>query len=193
VGSKRFKLVDLPGTYSLLSGSPDEEVARNFLLFARPDVTVIVVDATRLERNLNLTLQVLQITGRAVVCVNLMDEAKAHGIDIDIPGLAADLGVPVVPASARRGEGIEGLTAAIRDVAEGRFVSRPKHVDHPSPAVRKAIDHIASRLRAEHPELPSAEWIAQRLLEGDTRIRQAVETGELAILKDELIELEVIT
>jgi len=73
---KRYKLVDLPGTYSLLSTSEDEEVARNFILFGRPDVTVIVADATRLERNLNLVLQVLEITDRAVLCLNLMDEAK---------------------------------------------------------------------------------------------------------------------
>jgi hypothetical protein len=76
---KRYKLVDLPGTYSLLSTSLDEEVARDFILFGQPDVTVVVVDATRLERNLNLALQVLEITDRAVVCLNLMDEAKRHG------------------------------------------------------------------------------------------------------------------
>ena len=73
-----YKIVDLPGTYSLLSMSTDEEVARNFILFAKPDVTVIVVDATRLERNLNLALQILEITDRTVLCLNLMDEAKRH-------------------------------------------------------------------------------------------------------------------
>ena len=79
----RYKLVDLPGTYSLLSTSTDEEVARDFILFGQPDVTVIVVDATRLERNLNLVLQVLEIIDRAVVCLNLMDEAKRHGLAVD--------------------------------------------------------------------------------------------------------------
>ena len=79
----RFKLVDLPGTYSLLSTSTDEEVARDFILFGQPDVTVVVVDATRLERNLNLVLQVLQITDRAVVCLNLIDEAKRHRVSVD--------------------------------------------------------------------------------------------------------------
>ena len=75
----RYKLVDLPGTYSLLSASHDEEIARDFLLFGRPDVTMVVVDATSLERNLNLVLQVLEITDRVVVAVNLMDEAKRKG------------------------------------------------------------------------------------------------------------------
>ena len=83
LADKRYRIVDLPGTYSLLSTSADEEVARDFILFGRPDVTIIVVDATRLERNLNLVLQVLEITDRAVLCVNLMDEARRHKLTID--------------------------------------------------------------------------------------------------------------
>jgi hypothetical protein len=75
-GGVRYKLVDLPGTYSLLSASQDEEVARNFLLFGKPDCTIVVVDASALERNLYLVLQVLEITDRVVVAVNLMDEAR---------------------------------------------------------------------------------------------------------------------
>ena len=81
--NKKIKLIDLPGTYSLLSTSQDEEIARNFILFGKPDVTIIVVDAARIERNLNLVLQILEITDRAVLCLNLMDESKRHGIDID--------------------------------------------------------------------------------------------------------------
>ena len=96
-GGRRYKIVDLPGTYSLLSASLDEEVARDFILFGQPDVTVIVVDATCLERNLNLVLQVLEITDRAVVCLNLMDEARRRGLDVDPRRLARDLGVRVVP------------------------------------------------------------------------------------------------
>ena len=92
----RYKLVDLPGTYSLLSASHDEEIARDFLLFGRPDCTVVVVDATALERNLNLVLQVLEITDRVVVAVNLMDEARRKGIEVDMRSLSRDLGVPAV-------------------------------------------------------------------------------------------------
>ncbi|NDJ54659.1 MAG: iron transporter FeoB, partial [Chloroflexi bacterium] len=98
---KTYKLVDLPGTYSLLSTSVDEEIARDFILFGQPSVTVVVVDATRLERNLNLTLQILEITGQAVVALNLLDEAERHGIQIDDRHLARRLGVPVVPMVAR--------------------------------------------------------------------------------------------
>ncbi|WP_457609764.1 FeoB small GTPase domain-containing protein, partial [Lutibacter sp.] len=89
---KKYKLIDLPGTYSLLSTSEDEEVARNFILFGKPSVTVIVVDASRLERNLNLVLQILEITDKAVLCLNLIDEATRNGIEINTRTLARDLG-----------------------------------------------------------------------------------------------------
>ncbi len=110
---RRYKLVDLPGTYSLLSTSLDEEIARDFILFGQPDVSVIVVDATRLERNLNLVLQVLEITDRAVVCLNLMDEARRHKLQVDERRLARDLGVPVVPTAARHGERLPLLLQTI--------------------------------------------------------------------------------
>ncbi len=106
---KRVKLVDLPGTYSLQAGSTDEEVARDFILFGRPDVTVVVVDATRLERNLNLVLQVLEITDRVVVYLNLVDEARRHGIALDPARLEKELGVPVVAGVAREKVGVEEL------------------------------------------------------------------------------------
>ena len=109
----RYKLVDLPGTYSLLSASMDEEIARDFILFGQPDVSVVVVDATRLERNLYLVLQILEITDRAVVCLNLMDEARRHNLTIDDRRLARDLGVPVVPTAARSGEGSLVVLAAV--------------------------------------------------------------------------------
>ena len=100
--NKRYKIVDLPGTYSLLSTSTDEEVARNFILFGQPDVTVVVADATRLERNLNLVLQVLEITHRAVLCLNLIDEAQRHKIEIDDRLLSKELGIPVVHTASHR-------------------------------------------------------------------------------------------
>ena len=118
-GGQRYKLVDLPGTYSLLSASLDEQIARDFILFGKPDVTVIVVDATRLERNLNLVLQVLEITDRAVLCLNLVDEARRKGIGVDSRRLARDLGIPVVETSARYDEGLDELvvhTGSMRGV-----------------------------------------------------------------------------
>lgn len=182
---KRFKLVDLPGTYSLLSATEDEEVARNFILFGRPDVTVVVVDATRLERNLNLALQVLQITKKAIVCVNLIDEAKAHGITVDGRGLARDLGVPVVLAAARQGEGIDQLLTEIDNMANGRSVCHPRHLKYDIPTVQESIDELIADLAEAFPNMPHREWVALRLLEGDSRIVEAVASGEIGLLEED--------
>lgn len=182
---KKFRIVDLPGTYSLLSTSTDEEVARDFILFGRPDVTVIVADATRLERNLNLVLQVLEITDRAVVCVNLVDEAARHGVTIDDRRLAKDLGVPVVLTSARDGKGVRDLLAAVHDVATGAVRCTPYRVESVAGPLRDAVDALAARVRQEYPGLPNPRWVALRLLEGDQRMIDAVKSGELAVLARE--------
>jgi len=182
-GDKRFKLVDLPGTYSLLSASLDEEIARDFILFGNPDVTVVVVDATRLERNLNLVLQVLEITGRAVVCLNLVDEARRHHLRVDERRLARDLGVPVVPTSARYRQGLPELLAAINDVAAGKTACKPHRIGGASPEVEQAVSGLARKIEAVFPKLTSARWVALRLLDGDARIAAAVRQGELGELE----------
>jgi ferrous iron transport protein B len=182
-GGHRYKLVDLPGTYSLLATSLDEEVARDFILFGQPDVTVVVVDATRLERNLNLVLQVLQITGRVVVCLNLMDEARRHGLEIDERRLARDLGVPVVPTAARQRQGLPELLQAIDDVATGRTVARPRRIQREPPAVQRAVTQLVAQIEALWPGLPNARWVALRLLDGDERIATALRQGELGDLR----------
>ena len=181
-GDRRFKLIDLPGTYSLLSTSYDEEIARDFILFGQPDVTVIVVDATRLERNLNLALQVMEITDRAVVCLNLMDEARRYGLTIDERRLARDLGVPVVPTAARSREGLDQLLKAISEVASGRTICRPHRVTSGSQAIRQAVSQLTEKIGTLYPDLPNAQWVALRLLDGDRKIIQAVESGELGAL-----------
>ena len=181
----RYKLVDLPGTYSLLSTSTDEEVARDFILFGRPDVTVIVVDATRLERNLNLVLQVLQITDRAVICLNLVDEAKRHGLSVDERSLARDLGVPVVGTAARQGEGMDQLLQTIGEVAGGQVVCKPRRTQDEPQALKQAVDQLVEKVEAAFPGLPNARWAALRLLEGDRRIVEAVRTGELGDLSQD--------
>ncbi|MFW6070564.1 MAG: FeoB small GTPase domain-containing protein [bacterium] len=184
-GGHRYKIVDLPGTYSLLSTSVDEEVARNFLLFGRPDVTVVVVDATRLERNLNLVLQVLEITDRAVICLNLMDEAQRHGLDVDARRLAQDLGVPVVPTAARYGRGLAELLEAVAGVATGARVCKPRRVKSQSRALQSAVEQLVTELQALYPSLPNARWVALRLLDGDQRIAEALRSGELEALAEE--------
>jgi GTP-binding protein len=182
-GDKRFKLVDLPGTYSLLASSVDEEIARDFILFGQPDVTVIVADATRLERNLNLVLQVLEITEKAVVCLNLMDEAKRHGLQVGYRRLARDLGVPVVPASARSGDGIQELLQMVNDVATGEIRPRPHRIQSTTdPVLDNAVNTLIKQIETAFPGLPNARWVALRLLDDDAQIKQAIRDGSLGDL-----------
>jgi len=182
---KRYMLVDLPGTYSLLSTSLDEEIARDFILFGQPDVTIVVVDATRLERNLNLVLQVLEITNRVVICLNLMDEANRHGLKVDDRRLARDLGVPVVPTVARRGEGLEELLAAVHDVASGETINKTHKIKALSPQLERAVSILETDIEAMFPDLPNSRWVALRLLDGDKRIEDAIVRGELGDLHTE--------
>jgi ferrous iron transport protein B len=177
----RYKLVDLPGTYSLLSASQDEEIARDFLLFGRPDCTIVVVDGTALERNLNLVLQVLEITDKVAVAVNLMDEAKRKGIDVDVRTLARDLGVPAMPVVARTGEGLHGLLASVEGVVTGEIHTRPRRPQG-TPEFNAAIAQLVPLIEAAAPGVPNARWIAIRLLDGDDRVERALRSGELAAL-----------
>jgi len=106
-GESRLRIVDLPGTYSLTAHSEEERIARDYICRNEADVIAVVCDATCLERNLILVLQILEITGNVIVCVNLLDEAKKKGISVDIDVLEKELGVPVVGICARKGEGID--------------------------------------------------------------------------------------
>lgn len=174
----RYKLVDLPGTYSLLSASQDEEVARDFILFGQPDCTIVVTDATALERNLNLVMQVMEITDRVVVALNLMDEAKRKGLEVDARSLSRDLGVPAVPITARSGEGVHTLLATVADVISGDVLTRPLRVEG-TPEFQKAVRELVPMIEEMAPGIPNARWLAIRLLDGDAKVQEALLSGEL--------------
>ncbi|MFZ5878535.1 MAG: FeoB small GTPase domain-containing protein [Chloroflexota bacterium] len=174
----KYKLVDLPGTYSLLSASQDEEVARDFILFGQPDCTIVVTDATALERNLNLAMQVMEITDRVVVAINLMDEARRKGLEVDARSLSRDLGVPAIPITARTGEGVHTLLGTIAEVIEGKVATKPIRVNG-TPEFQKAVNELAAMIEQMAPGIPNARWLAIRLLDGDARVQQAITSGEL--------------
>ena len=182
-----YRIVDLPGTYSLSSTSEDEEIARDFILFGQPDVTVMVADATRLERNMNLILQVLQITDKAVLCVNLLDEAKRNKIDINLNALSRRLGIPVVGASARSGQGIDQLLESMRQVATGEYKCRPHRSTNLPPHAAQHIKELARRVAETHPDISNAEWIAFRLIEGDASVKDRFGNDELNALAEKLL------
>ena len=174
----KYKLVDLPGTYSLLSASQDEEVARDFILFGQPNCTIVVTDATALERNLNLVMQVMEITDKVVVAVNLMDEARRKGLEVDARSLARDLGVPAIPITARSGEGVATLLSTISDVIEGNISVKPRRVEG-TPEFQKAVNELVPMIESMAPGIPNARWLAIRLLDGDARVQKAITSGEL--------------
>jgi ferrous iron transport protein B len=125
---------------------------------------------------------VLEITDRAVLCVNLVDEVRRHGLVVDARSLARDLGIPVVLTAARQGEGIPELLQQMHDVATGAFVCRPHRISGGSRALNSAVNTLAGKIAAIVPGLPNARWVAFRLLEGDPRIIEALRTGDLAAL-----------
>lgn len=146
-GGRVMTLVDLPGTYSLRPRSAEERVARDFLADGEADAAVLVADATCLERNLILILQVLELLPNVVVCLNLMDEARKKHIHIDIPALERELGVPVVPCAARRGRGLPALTQAVCSVLDGETLPSPTAIRYPV-EIENAV-HASGLARAE--------------------------------------------
>lgn len=164
-----YLLVDLPGSYSLLASSVEEAVARDFICFECPDVTVVVTDATCLERNLNLVLQILEITARVVVCVNLIDEAERKKIGLDLPALSRLLGVPVVGTNAREGRGLQQLQEAVSLVADGRLPTDPLRIRYSRP-----LEEAAALLEPAVCEIVPADlesrWLSLRLLDGESSL-----------------------
>ncbi|XZK74178.1 ferrous iron transport protein B [Clostridium perfringens] len=168
-----IKIVDLPGTYSLLSNSEEEEIARDYICFNDPDIVVVVADATSLERNLNLFIQISEITDKAILCVNLTDEAEKRNIKIDLDLLSKELNANLVSSSARNGIGIEELKEAIfREITLKD--SKKNAINYDSP-IEKAIEEIEIILD-EALEVPKRKkrWIALRILEGNTSILKSL-------------------
>lgn len=164
---EEYQVVDLPGTYSLISSSKEEEIARDFLCFSQPDITLVVCDATNLRRNLNLVLQILELRNNVIVVVNLLDEAKKKKIKIDLKELSSLLGVPVVGCSARSNEGLEELKQTI-STYEHETVYKMVYSDKIENKIEKIMRYFSKYDLSSY----NVRWISLRILEQDTLILQ---------------------
>ena len=174
-----FTLVDIPGTYSLMASSPDEEAAREFICFGQPDCIIVVLDATCLERNLNLAIQILEVNKKAVICVNLLDEATKKGIQIDLDELSLYLGVPVVGTAARSREGLDELKDAVFDVATGErkvFGTKIKYNNNLEKAVTKLENIIEDSKLFDDKTFSylSKRFLALRLIDCDKKLDNSI-------------------
>lgn len=169
---RNFILVDLPGTYSLMANSVEEEVARDFICFSNPDVTVVVVDATCLERNLNLVLQTIEITSNVVVCVNLMDEAKRKKININLEKLSSELGVPVVGTSANKGKGLKELMQKIYEVYINN-TNNPIEIKYDN-IIEEEIIKVEKEIENILNEKINRRWLALKLLDGEEKLLESI-------------------
>ncbi|WP_283608276.1 ferrous iron transport protein B [Faecalispora anaeroviscerum] len=161
-----YIMVDIPGTYSLIANSAEEEVARDFICFGGADAVVVVADATCLERNLNLVLQTMEITNRVVLCVNLMDEAKKKKIRIDLPRLSERLGIPVVGMSARSGKGLDRLMDTVAAQTQTAAKQNPLQIQY-SDEIESAISLIEPVVAEALQGTVNSRWVALQLLDSD--------------------------
>lgn len=173
--NKNYRLIDLPGTYSLMSHSEEEEIARNYICFGKSDTLLIVVDATCLERNLNLVYQSLEITPNIILCVNLLDEAKRKGININLDLLSRRLGIPVVGTIAKSKKTLKSLMSQVENICTKKI--------HPSPiklnygvAIEESIEILEPLIHKQLTNAHSylARWISIKLIEGDAKILTSI-------------------
>lgn len=165
----RLRVVDLPGTYSLTANSEEERITRDFIVHERPDVIVMIADASALERNLYLLAELLALPVPVVLGLNMMDVAKAQGIHIEPHVLEAALGLPVLPLIATRNEGIVELIAAAEGVAREPARFHPSRPEIAEPH-RDVLAQVRAQLERAVPAPYQADWVALKLLEGDTDI-----------------------
>ncbi len=171
---KNFIMVDIPGTYSLMASSAEEEAARDFVCFGKPDATVVVADATCLERNLNLVLQTLEITDKVVICINLIDEAKRKKININYNELSKLLGVPVIPTNARSNKGLKELIDAVYEVADRRIFIKPIDITYDAP-IEQAVKMLWPKIWELADGKINNRWVALKLLDGDPALLKSLD------------------
>lgn len=161
----KFQLVDLPGSYSLLAHSEEEEIARDFICFEKPDAVIVVCDGTTLERNMNLVLQIMETTKNVILCVNLLDEAKRKNIEINLNKLSDILKIPVIGTAARSGKGLEKIFPSLYELFSNKkddiyIVRYPEELE-------REISILQEDLEKFLPDTLNARWATVRVLEDD--------------------------
>lgn len=186
--NKDFLFVDIPGTYSIMSNSEEEEIARDYICFGNPDATIVVVDATCLERNLNLVFQTMEITDHVILCVNLLDEAKKKKIKVDLDKLSEMLGIPVVGTIARKKHTLTHLMDTILQVCEDNFDYSPHKIEY-SPLIENCLSDLEILLRKEFTVSENLyRWIALKIIDGEEKILASIEKNlEINILQNKKI------
>ena len=187
INNKNFILVDIPGTYSIMSNSEEEEIARNYICFGNPDATIVVLDATSLERNLNLLFQIMEITNNIIVCVNLLDEAKKKHINVNLKKLEELLGLPVIGTIAHKKKTLRELKNVIYKVSTGNIKPKPKRVKY-NEELEKYINEISQEIKIEkeleednsidaYTVMPDyiCKWISIKLIDGEEKILKSIE------------------
>lgn len=169
---EQYILADIPGAYSLMAVSAEEEVARDFLCFGEVDAVIVVCDATCLERNLNLVMQIAEIHENVVLCLNLMDEAEKKNIHIDLQRLEQELGIPVVGTAARSKKGLNQLMEQVKcSLESGRhapmYISYGKQIDQVAAAETEILEQLLT-------DKLNARWAALKLAEGDAKLLSAI-------------------
>lgn len=193
IKDKEFLIVDIPGTYSIMSNSEEEEIARDYICFGNPNVTVVVVDSTVLERNLNLVFQIMEITDNVIVCVNLLDEAKKKKIKLDLKKLEKILGVPVVGTIARNRKTLDNLKNTIYKVCNGQIIPKPKKIEY-NKQIEKNISLLQEKLIETNNQKTEISkklyrWIAIKLIDGEKNILNSIQSNlEINLKEDSIVE-----
>ena len=216
INGEEFSVVDIPGTYSIMSNSEEEEIARDYICFGNPDATVVVVDGTCLERNLNLVYQIMEITDNLIVCVNLLDEAKKKKIKIDLKKLSNLLGVPVVGTTAKDKKTLQELKQTIYKVCKKEILPSPKNVKYLSEIETNLIklnnkieqeidviqcdnneklDGVENRYSEENIDVyydnKIYRWIALKLIDGEEKILNSIQKNFKIDLDNKNIQNEL--
>lgn len=172
---QKYTFIDLPGTYSIMSNSEEEEIARDYICFGNPDATVVVVDATTLERNLNLVFQIMEITDNVILCVNLLDEAKKKKIKVDLKKLSTELGIPVVGTVARNKRTLDKLLETIKKACENKIDIIPKRVIYQE-NIENAITKLTKVLKEKYSLNENMyRWISLKIIDGEEKIIKSIE------------------